>query len=199
MLLAIFDDRIAMNLLAGVGFGWSTASTEPAQYLHDYRDDEVGNTLALARSRLRRSSPAGDSEDGGEVLGGARRWRRRRVPGDVGAAVARTLVKSLQRRWQPYSTSVRERFQGYKTSLVGMLILHGGSAALPVVDKLLAAGKVRLVGSSLLLPTIHHFLVRSWIEEQLLLPNAKAFTSTLDPGECTLGLVVLAVRISHRL
>jgi hypothetical protein len=55
-----------------------------------------------------------------------------------------------------------------------MLILHGGSAALPVVDKLLAAGKVRLVGSSLLLPTIHHFLVRSWIEEQLLLPNAKA-------------------------
>jgi hypothetical protein len=178
VLLAILDDSVAKDLLSSAGFCWSSASTEPAQYLHDYGDDELGNVLALARSKLRRSCPGDHSQNGEEVPSSYGDAKRRRVEDD-GAAEARALVNRLEQLWEPFSTAVRGRFNGWETSLVGMLLLHGGSAALPVVDELLAAGYKLQPDSAgaagpLLIPVVDHFICRCWIEKQLRLPNAKA-------------------------
>ncbi len=182
VLLAIFDDSVVKDLLAGAGFCWSSASTELAQYLHDYGDDELGNVLALARSMLRRPCP-GDIPDNGEEVPGSSAGdsKRRRVEDAEGAAEARALVSRLADLWELFSTSVCERFDGWETSLVGMLLLHGGSAALPVADELLAVGcKLRPDSAGacpLLAPVVDHFFRRCWIEKQLRLPNAKGMAA----------------------
>ncbi len=173
-------DNCSANELVDADFTWSRAVIDPDEYLHDY-DDEADATLASALRQLRTSAAHERYNDGMAPS----KPKKRREDGDEDAN-ARKLVGNLLIRWDSFLDYFGKQFDTMKTSLVGLLIARGGSAALPLADTLLLSGfklQPNVEGSNpLLLTIVDHFFRRCWIEKQLELPNAKA----IDALRCVL-------------
>jgi hypothetical protein len=175
MLLAVLDTD-ASDLLVDAKFQLSfIAMPGPVLYLRDYTE-EAGSWLCSELDKVGLSNAVADS--GSEYSSSPTcPPKRRRLSEDVARAFAK--VGSLDDSWRPFSNAVSHTFQhGLSTSLVGLLILHGGTAVLPLADKLLNAGfKLQLEAQDscpLLVSVVDHFIRRCWVENQLELPSTRA-------------------------
>jgi hypothetical protein len=168
VLLAAVDIGLS-DALVNAEFDWSQTVMSPVHYLRDYWGYE-DSKLSLVLARLRGSPgsvnfpPPGGPSDGCQV-------------GQDPAGLPE-LVGNIDRRWGHFSDSLTDEFDSLNRSVVGLLVLSGGSAMLPLADKLLNAGfKLELEndGSSpLVTSVVDHFVRRCWVEKQLELPNTRA-------------------------
>lgn len=177
ILFAILEDRVGVELLARVELYRYNAKPDLGQFLYDYDDEGLGSVAALARARSCRPLPLwarANSEDGGVSPGGAGHSTRREVAENTPETEA--LLNDLIDQWIDFSHVVCGHCD--PTTPIGMLIMYGGSAVLPLADKLVSGGfKLQLdaeAGEPLLASVVHHFVLRCWVEKQLRVQNSKA-------------------------
>ncbi len=134
VLLAVLDTGIG-DLLVNTPVRWPIA-TRPVEYLLEYEAD-AGSPLAPVLAKLRMLDAKRFSDDDDDMSPNVTSKRRR---GDGDADRLLRLADRLDDRWDRFSDDVQFNFFGLQTSLVGLLILLGGPAVLPLADKLVHAG-----------------------------------------------------------
>jgi hypothetical protein len=171
----MFDDGI-VNMLADAEFDCVPMMMDPAEYLYDHYG-VVGTNLPAVVRCLRAGEhhrELDNTSQGGPLTGD-------------NELEARALAQTIADRLCSLTFYMeRTQFFGRQMSFIGKLIECGGSAALPLAEKLLCLGfKLQpdaLNGRPLLAPIVDHFLRRFWVEKNVQLPNAKG----LDALRCVL-------------
>jgi hypothetical protein len=176
LLVAALDAGLG-PVLAALDFEWQLTIVHPVQYLRDYMDQADG-AMSAALAKLGKYHYMFVNYDDDEYTTRAGRLKKRKDGRDRAARLL-ALEASLEKRWKPFSDSLDYNFDAFNRSIVGVLFLNGGSAMLPLADKLLEAGATleqpeSETSSPMVSSIVDHFFRRCWVEKQLELPTGRA-------------------------